>query len=85
MVACGAAAPEPSATTDSAAPAQEVAKPKALAIPATAEPAAAKPAAKRAQACWAAAGVCCELVSYQKKWDLEKGPGGELRNVIDEA
>ena len=48
MVACGAAAPEPSAATDSAAPAQEVAKPKALAIPATAEPAAAKAAAKPA-------------------------------------
>ena len=42
MVACGAAAPEPSA-----APAQEVAKPKALAIPATAQPAAAKPAAAK--------------------------------------
>ena len=42
MVACGAAAPEPSA-----APAQEVAKPKALATPATAEPAAAKPAADK--------------------------------------
>lgn len=46
MVACGAAAPEPSAATDSAAPAQEVAQPKALAIPATAEPAAAKAEAK---------------------------------------
>ena len=47
MVACGAAAPEPSDAIDSAAPAQEVAKPKGLAIPATAEPAAAKPAAAK--------------------------------------